>query len=276
MKHLSKVMLLAISISLLPICWGVYAQPAPSEGTSTEGPNIQTDKKPDEPEGMRILNMAVQLIDYARENESPETMLTAVQMLQRVQLKPAESETPATAAPSAGASEEQETGNPITLDPAELLKEAMAWAEEQDKGALKTLLEEQAAAKPISIQTLGPDVGSIVLTNQKDAGARTRVSHQVVFRGMEPAAVLLAGDGDTDLDLIIRDQNGNIVASDTDNTDFCYCVWTPLWTGKFTVEVLNLGTIRNTYTLVMATPNEVEDLVSSVLTDIMLDEILRR
>jgi hypothetical protein len=65
----------------------------------------------------------------------------------------------------------------------------------------------------------------------------------------EPTTVIVEGDGDTDLDLYVYDENGYLVASDTDLTDFCWATWTPRWTGVFYVVVENLGSVYNAYSL---------------------------
>ena len=39
-----------------------------------------------------------------------------------------------------------------------------------------------------------------------------------VFRAGERARVVVDGDGDTDLDVFVYDENGNLIASDTDMT----------------------------------------------------------
>ena len=79
--------------------------------------------------------------------------------------------------------------------------------------------------------------------------ARDTDIYRIRFRGREYAEVCVVGDGDTDLDLYIYDQNGNLVCSDTDYTDRMYCSWTPRWTGPFEIEIENLGTVYNEYRL---------------------------
>ena len=73
--------------------------------------------------------------------------------------------------------------------------------------------------------------------------------YRVNFRGGEPALVLVSGDGDSDLDLFILDENGNRVCKDDDTTDDMLCRWTPKWSGQFTIRVKNLG-MANQYTVV--------------------------
>lgn len=91
--------------------------------------------------------------------------------------------------------------------------------------------------------TRGPQVArSSVLAGYTDL-------YTVSFRGGEQAAVLVDGDGDTDLDLYVSDENGNQICSDTDRSDTMLCAWTPAWTGPFQIRIKNLGGVYNTYSL---------------------------
>jgi hypothetical protein len=74
-------------------------------------------------------------------------------------------------------------------------------------------------------------------------------SYNISFRGGEQAAVLVSGDGDTDLDLYVTDENGNAICSDTDASDTMLCRWTPAWTGTFGIHIRNLGRVYNNYKL---------------------------
>ena len=58
---------------------------------------------------------------------------------------------------------------------------------------------------------------------------------------------IVEGDGDTDLDLYVYDDEGNRLASDTDNTDRCLCFVTARWTGSYKVKVKNYGSVYNEY-----------------------------
>jgi hypothetical protein len=61
--------------------------------------------------------------------------------------------------------------------------------------------------------------------------------------------VYVSGDGDTDLDLFIYDENGVLIDSDTDYGDECVVTVVPNWTGRFTIQIRNLGSVYNRYTL---------------------------
>lgn len=74
--------------------------------------------------------------------------------------------------------------------------------------------------------------------------------YRIAYRGDQPAAILVSGDGDTDLDLFVYDEHGNDICSDEDSTDVMLCEWEPRWTGDFRVEIKNLGRVRNRYELI--------------------------
>lgn len=69
------------------------------------------------------------------------------------------------------------------------------------------------------------------------------------FKGGENAVVTISGDGDTDLDLLVYDENGNLVASDTGGSDNCRVRFYPKKSGAFKIKVKNLGNVYNHYQL---------------------------
>ena len=75
----------------------------------------------------------------------------------------------------------------------------------------------------------------------------TRREHTIEFRGGEPAVVYVSGDGDSDLDLFVYDESGQLVASATGPRDECVARWQPDRQGRFRVEVRNLGPASNWY-----------------------------
>ena len=65
----------------------------------------------------------------------------------------------------------------------------------------------------------------------------------------DKVTVTVMGDGETDLDLYIFDEDDNLVAYDTDYTDTCYCNFTAETSGNYTIAVVNLGTFVNYFSL---------------------------
>jgi len=79
--------------------------------------------------------------------------------------------------------------------------------------------------------------------------ARASDSYDVSLNAGSNTRITVRGDGDTDLDLFVYDENGNLVGSDTDSTDFCIVDVNPKWTGQFRIVIRNLGNVYNQYSL---------------------------
>jgi hypothetical protein len=91
----------------------------------------------------------------------------------------------------------------------------------------------------------GPPSGGLV--GADIVPARSTMTYTVFLNGGEPTRVIVSGDGDTDLDLYVNDQNGVCVAQDTDYTDDCIAMFVPRWSGYFTIRVVNLGNVYNEF-----------------------------
>jgi hypothetical protein len=81
--------------------------------------------------------------------------------------------------------------------------------------------------------------------------AYSTVFYNEYFEGGEVIRIDLRGDGDTDLDLLVYDENGIEVASGTGYSDMESVAFVPRWTGRFRVEVKNLGSVYNQYRIDM-------------------------
>jgi hypothetical protein len=81
--------------------------------------------------------------------------------------------------------------------------------------------------------------------------ARSSVTYRLPFQAGRPATVAISGDGSTDLDLYVYDENGNLIGYDENYSDDGTVRWTPRWTGSFIIEVRNQG--RNWNRFVIAT-----------------------
>ena len=73
--------------------------------------------------------------------------------------------------------------------------------------------------------------------------------YSVVFTGGQLAEAGISGDGDSDLDLMVYDENDHLVCRSAGSSDREYCRWWPRWTGPFRIEIQNLGTVANLYRL---------------------------
>jgi hypothetical protein len=216
-----------------------------------KGPNATHEKprgaeaKHEGPQGVEPVAMAHALAKYGRKNHDPMALITAARILSGAGSQPmdAKPETKADEKPDGAAGGQQDTRRPPD-EPASLLAEARQMAA---GNTLLSSLADQVASTLKEVQRgrlPGPFVGR---------GSVPAYSTQTIvwtFEGGEPAAVAISGDGDTDFDLYVYDENGNLIDSDTDNSDDCVVRWRPRWTGKFIIRIKNRGQVYNEYAIV--------------------------
>lgn len=77
--------------------------------------------------------------------------------------------------------------------------------------------------------------------------AHTSEVFHVNFRGDEDAAVIISGKGDTDVDLYVSDEQGNLPGSCTDVSHECVVGFQSRWTSVFRIEVRNVGRVYRRY-----------------------------
>ena len=63
----------------------------------------------------------------------------------------------------------------------------------------------------------------------------------------ETFIVEVIGDGDTDLDLYVYDENDNLIDKDIELDDHPVCIVSPKWTGTFRIKIKNRGNVYNNY-----------------------------
>lgn len=249
---MKRLMVVVIGMLILAGLGGVTASRAEDAKPDSREMNLSTEKgKEGGVVAVRLFSQASDLIRYARENESATAMLVAVQMLRRVRLQEGSERL------SLKQVEGMDNGEPATnskkgntpaptFDTRQLLAEAKSWAK-GNKHLLALLDAEAAKPIPASGGTLG--VQGRPILHKDTVKARTNDDFILTFIGGEVARVVVFGDGDTNLDLYIFDENGNQIVKDTDGTDRCVVEWAPKWTGPFRVRIVNLGNIANQYAL---------------------------
>lgn len=77
----------------------------------------------------------------------------------------------------------------------------------------------------------------------RDISADSHINWRVTARGSEVWRLAAIGDGDTDVDIRVFDENGNLVCEDNGLSHRAECTFTPRWTGQFTVRVINWGRV---------------------------------
>jgi hypothetical protein len=75
------------------------------------------------------------------------------------------------------------------------------------------------------------------------------ITYKVAFKPGKPAVVLVQGDGDTALSLVILDPQGKRVTSDSKNGDKPSVRWTPTTDEPYQIKIYNRGGVPNRFLL---------------------------
>lgn len=196
-----------------------------------------TPNKPVSPE-VGALRTAASLAKYGYANYSATALLEAASIIANTPVTDMKADVTHGESDVAAAEKEQK----VSFDPQVLVADALKFA-----GKDKTVA---AVAKGVERDIKNASTrGAVGGANyhRDRVLAKTTDTYNVKFRGGELAQVAVVGDGDTDLDLYIYDENMNLIVSDTTYGDDCLCEWVPSWTGVFFIKVKNLGSVYNEY-----------------------------
>lgn len=108
--------------------------------------------------------------------------------------------------------------------------------------------EESIQAMIKSVGTTRGRVGGPVRHHDNIPAHSTHI-YRILFKGGEPVMVSLSGDGDTDLEMYIYDEDDNMVY---DDAVFCSAnepIFTPKWTSRYKIKIVNKGNVYNRYVL---------------------------
>lgn len=180
-------------------------------------------------------HLAQSLVRYGDANKDAVAMITAARILSAAGAQDKNRDKK----PEGGKGEESKQGPDMTV--AGILARAKQYAGERKD--LVAMADDVAGAG-----ARGREGGPTRTVTVVRSGA-TDVFSNVVFRGGEPAFVGISGDGDSDLDLYVYDENGNLICRSTSAGDDEACRWNPRWTGPFRIQVRNLG-VANRYLIV--------------------------
>lgn len=230
-----------IAMAALGLCTAAFGGEAGQKGLNAVPPGEkQVAKSSPAAEGAAELSLAYQLVRYGRRHRSPESLIVAAQILGSVPVQQVQEKPTTKKEPNAPAETKPKTTKPADDRPQALLAEARAMSSAPHIATLADAVAHRLAEKPRGAAH-GPHVWS------QQVSAHSTDVYRIVFRGGEPAIVVVSGDGDTDLDLYVHDENGNLIAVDDDMTDDCIVRWTPRWTGPFTIRIVNRGSVYNQY-----------------------------
>lgn len=175
------------------------------------------------------VTLGYRLAEYARAEKDAGAMLVAARMVDAVSLKQG---TDKGALKAQGTQSGQGTAEAVTGD--SLFAEAKTLAG-GDQDMLATIEKAEAA------KSKGVDGGAISLAQYVPSNTVWTVGFQA--RGGEPLLVGTRRDSGTAMDLKVFDENGNLVCEDMSHAVVLGCRVNPIWTGRFTVQVINHGPV---------------------------------
>ncbi len=190
------------------------------------------------PENENTLRIAAQLSKYGYANNDALSLIQAARLSKKAGFT-IEERAKYEVEEMRPAPEPGKKGGQVSLDPAKLLADAKEKA--GDDGVLLALIDD------VNSNVRGAVGGPKYNYSHVNAGGSDM--YAIDFRGGELAIVTVIGDGDTDLDLYVYDNNGNLIARDVDYTDDCVATFTPRWTGTFYVKIVNRGLVYNNYVI---------------------------
>lgn len=183
--------------------------------------------------GVARMVMAHQLYALGQANKDPLTVLNAARLAASVTLTDT-----ARAHETTGDATATVPSNPTT--PAQMFDTATTLAAENE-----TLLDLVDASRREA--SFVPLTGAVSSTSSL-AKAQTD-TWQVPFFGVSLAELAILGDGTSNLDLHVSDDQGNPVCQDIGPSDTAYCSFYPAQNGTFLITVTNTGRDANTYLL---------------------------
>jgi hypothetical protein len=113
--------------------------------------------------------------------------------------------------------------------------------------AVPSILFALIASAAVSTAFAGAVGGPRVNSQGGFVSGRSTDAYSIAFHEGEIARIVISGDGDSDLDLIVKDRFGNVVCRAEGSTDDEVCRFVPDETARYRVEVRNLGRMPNAY-----------------------------
>lgn len=223
---MKKILLSALLLACTTLCFAQEDKQPSAQPTSKE---------------LAAIRMANNLARYGYDNYSPSALIEAARILVETPTQPLQAES---VEKGASAQTEEAKSEKVEYTPANLLADAKKFADGD-----VTMLALAAKVEKLSEGSVSRGrVGGPGRTVTKVAAGGTD-TFTIKFWKNELAEILVSGDGDTDLDLYVYDENGNVIEYDDDYSDDCYVSWIPKWTGTFIVKVVNRGRVYNQYVM---------------------------
>jgi hypothetical protein len=195
---------------------GLSAAPAGSQVRPAPPPSTPED----DARAITQIVTAAEVADWARQRRDGRAMLVAARMLEEVQSR-------------------REGEDAPFLTPSALLDEATDFA-----AGDRALLDEISRLRgpgPKGVRASPFGAGPIVLVRR--LRARETYGFTVEPRRNEVLRVAAIGDGDTNIDLTLRDQAGTVICSDSSRDHFPVCTVARPQGGPIRIEIVNRGEV---------------------------------
>jgi hypothetical protein len=210
---------------------------APAAG---ETANLSTDSKGRPGGSAALLVLAQQAYDAALGSGEVMALLTAIRLARSVSLRPATGWERVT---SGDAPADAPVGRSAPDDPAGAAALAIAQNLAGEDPDLQDLVFDLDAQVPGRVSLTAVQAQAELFPGQTD-------DWRLPLFGEVAAEIGLIGDGDSPLQLTIRDEGGATVCARAATTQPVLCQVTPARNGFFTVSIANPGEMANSYRLI--------------------------
>lgn len=184
-------------------------------------------------EGIDLYVTAARVADYGRRFRDAAAMILAARLLSQVAVEPVDLQG------TADGGIPSDRGAPHELEPLALLEQARDFAE-GDADTLADIAEAEAAARRGVVRSA---FGRGPIYAVRDVGAMATYRFHLSARAGEMLRVSAIGDGDTDIDLVIRDEAGAVVCEDRAYDHYPVCTLAPDGDRRFRVDIINHGRV---------------------------------
>jgi len=232
-----------------PVVTPKATTPAPKPAPTTVAPVTTApvkaapnagDKPSKAPQGTSELALASNLAQYGFSKNDPIALISAAKIAKAFAVKADTTKKTSEGPKTTAAPAPKTTGVIPTLDVTKILAKAKELA-----GGRKDILALIDEVKNSASKEVLNDDGYSYHDDRVQSNSTD--SWKVAFVGGEIAAAIVSGDGDTDLDMKVYDNNDNLICESSSYSDDESCAWIPRETAFFYIKIQNRGSVYNNY-----------------------------
>lgn len=208
---------------------------APAAAQDTRSNIAEARRAPIPPEARAVDQWitAARLAEWARANHDASGLIVAARMIAEIGGRDA------VVGGRSDGGRPSERADPGVLTVQALLDDARALSDGDEAILAEIGAVEAAAARGVVNSAFGRGPIHAV----RDIEAQATYWFEVNARGGEVLRVAAVGDGDTDIDMIVRDEFGQEVCTDTAYDHYPVCTFIPAFSGRFRVDIINHGRV---------------------------------